>query len=146
MRVLLKEESSLNLFSGFREDDYSSSVILNPNLNIKTYGASLVSQGLRIHLPMQRTRVQSLVREDPTCRGATKPVRHNCWACTLEPASHNWACVPQLLKPACLEPCSATREATVMRSPRTTMKGNPRLPQLEKAHVQQRRPNAAKSK
>ena len=23
------------------------------------------------------TRVQALVREDPTCRGATKPVRHN---------------------------------------------------------------------
>ena len=43
--------------------------------------------------------------EDPTCRGATKPVRHNYWACTLQPASHNyWARVPQLLKPACLEP------------------------------------------
>ena len=29
---------------------------------------------------MQGTRVQALVREDPTCRGATKPVRHNDWA------------------------------------------------------------------
>ncbi|KAJ8786236.1 hypothetical protein J1605_006456 [Eschrichtius robustus] len=41
------------------------------------YGASLVAQGLRIRLPMQETRVRALVREDPTCRGATKPVRHN---------------------------------------------------------------------
>ena len=40
-------------------------------------GTSLVAQWLRIYLPMQGTRVRSLVREDPTCRGATKPVRHN---------------------------------------------------------------------
>ena len=42
---------------------------------------------------MHGTRVQSLVWEDPTCRGATKPVRHNYLA-------H----APQLLKPARLEP------------------------------------------
>ena len=40
-------------------------------------GTSLVAQWLRIRLPMQETPVQSLVQEDPTCRGATKPVRHN---------------------------------------------------------------------
>ena len=40
-------------------------------------GTSLVVQWLRIHLPMQGTRVRSLVWEDPTCRGAAKPVRHN---------------------------------------------------------------------
>ena len=39
--------------------------------------ASLVAQWLRIRLPMQGTRVRALVREDPTCRGATKPERHN---------------------------------------------------------------------
>ena len=33
-----------------------------------------------------------------------------------------------------------------MRSPRTATKGSPRLPQLEKARVQQRRPNTAKNK
>ena len=38
---------------------------------------SLVAQWLRIRLPMQGTQVQALVREDPACRGATKPVRHN---------------------------------------------------------------------
>ena len=40
-------------------------------------GTSLVAQWLRIHLPMQGTRVRALVWEDPTCRGATKPTRHN---------------------------------------------------------------------
>ena len=64
-----------------------------------------MAQWLRIHLPMQGTRVRALVQEDPTCRGATKPVHHNYWAWALEPASHNyWAHVPQLLKPARLEP------------------------------------------
>ena len=56
-------------------------------------GASLVTQCLRILLPMQGTRVRALVREDPTCRGATKPMLHNYWAR-----------MPQLLKPTCLEP------------------------------------------
>ena len=69
------------------------------------WGASLVVQWLRIRLPVQGTRVWALVWEDPTCRGATKPVRHNYWACVLERTSHNyWARVPQLLKPARLEP------------------------------------------
>ena len=48
-------------------------------LNGKTsnIGASLVPQWLRVCLPMQGTRVRALVWEDPTCRGATKPVSHN---------------------------------------------------------------------
>ena len=40
-------------------------------------GTSLAAQWLRICLPMQGTRVKPLVQEDPTCRGATKPVDHN---------------------------------------------------------------------
>ena len=56
-------------------------------------GASLVAQWLRIHLPMQGTRVRALVWEDPTCRRATKPMRHNYWAR-----------VPQTTEPAHLEP------------------------------------------
>ena len=40
-------------------------------------GTSLVVQWLRIHLPMQGTRVRSLIWEDPICRGATKPVSHS---------------------------------------------------------------------
>ena len=54
------------------------------------FWASLVVQWLRIRLPMQGTRVQALVREVLTCRGAMKPVRHNYRACALEPASHNY--------------------------------------------------------
>ena len=69
------------------------------------WGFPLLAQWLRIHLPRQGSRVRALVREDPTCRGATKPVHHNYWACALEPASHNyWDRVPQLLKPTHLEP------------------------------------------
>ena len=41
------------------------------------FWASLVAQWLGIHLPMQGTRVRALVREDPTCHGATKPAPHN---------------------------------------------------------------------
>ena len=64
------------------------------------WGASLVVQWLRICLPMQGTRVPSLVREDPTYLGAPKPVCHDYWACALEPVSHNyWARMLQLLKP-----------------------------------------------
>ena len=40
-------------------------------------GTSLVVQWLRIRLPMQGTQVLALVREDPTCCGAIKPVHHN---------------------------------------------------------------------
>ena len=56
-------------------------------------GTTLVMQWLRICLLM---RIWALVQEDPTRRGATKPMRHNYWTCALEPASHNyWACVPR---------------------------------------------------
>ena len=40
-------------------------------------GASLVVQWLRICLPMQGTWVRALVWEDPTYRGAARPVSHN---------------------------------------------------------------------
>ena len=40
-------------------------------------GKASVAQWLRICLPVQGTRVRALVREDPTCHGAAKPVCHN---------------------------------------------------------------------
>ena len=46
-------------------------------LKYKKIWASLVAQWLSICLPMQGTRVRALVWEDPTCRGATRPVSHN---------------------------------------------------------------------
>ena len=38
--------------------------------------ASLVAKWCRIHLPFQETWIRSLVLEDPTCLGETKPSRH----------------------------------------------------------------------
>ena len=111
---------------------------------IKNSGASLVVQWLIIRLPMQGTQVRALVLEDPTCCRATKPVHHNYWACALEPASYNyWACVPQLLKPAHLEP--------VLRNKRSHHNEKPMHRRVVPAHrnqrkacAQQRRHNAAK--
>ena len=71
-----------------------------------------MAQWLRIRLPMQGTWVQSLVQEDPTCRGATKSVHHSYWACALEPMN------PQLLNP-----CATATEACAPRA---------RAPQQEK--------------
>ena len=55
----------------------------------------------------------------------------------------NWAREPQLLSLCVWSPCSATREAAIVRGPRTAMKSGPRLPQLEKALAQKLRPNMA---
>ena len=48
----------------------------------------------------------------------------------------NWASEPQLLSLCIWSLCSAKREATIMRGPRTAMKSGPHLPQLEKALAQ----------
>ena len=78
-----------------------------------------------------------------------EPTHHNYWSpCPLGPTCRNyWARVLQLLRPVRLEPMlrnkRSHREATTMRSPCTATKSSPRLPQLEKAHMQQRRPSAA---
>ena len=58
----------------------------------------------------------------------------------------NWACEPQLLSLHVWSLCSATREAVIVRGPCTVMKSGPRLPQLEKALTQKRRPNTAINK
>ena len=58
----------------------------------------------------------------------------------------NGAREPQLLSLRVWSLCSATREAAIVRGPRTTMKSGPHLPQLEKALAQKRRPNTAKNK
>ena len=64
-----------------------------------------MAQWLGIRLPVQGTRVRALVRDDPTGRGATKPMHHNYQACALEPVE------PQLLRP-----CATTTEAHVPRA------------------------------
>ena len=69
---------------------------------------------------MQKTQVQSLVREDPTCHGATKP-------------KHPRACAPQQEKPQ-------QREVLELQ-----LENSPHLPQIEKARCQQQRPSADKN-
>ena len=54
-----------------------------------------------------------------------------------------WTREPQLLSLRVWSLCSAIREATIVRGPRIAMKSGPRLPQLEKALAQKRRPNIA---
>ena len=57
----------------------------------------------------------------------------------------NWAREPQLLSLCVWNLCSATREAAIVRGPHTGLKSGLRLPQLEKALAQKRRPNRAKN-
>ena len=53
-------------------------------------GTSLEIQWLRIRLPAQGMKVQSLVGEDPTRHGATKPVSHQLLSSSApEPVLHN---------------------------------------------------------
>ena len=85
----------------------------------------LVVQSLRICLQMQGTQVPSLVREDPTCRGAAKPVHHNYWA-------H----VRWLPEPSHLEP--------VLRNKRSHCSEKPAHCNQRKVLAQQWRPSAIK--
>ena len=55
----------------------------------------------------------------------------------------NWAHEPQLLSLRVWSLCPATGGVTIVKGPRTVMKSGPRLPQLEKALAQKRRPNTA---
>ena len=80
------------------------------------YGTSLVTQWVGICLPMQGTRVQSLVL-----------------ACKLQPV----ASIPKLRKPVCLGPVSAMRETTPVRSPSTAVKRGFHSLQLGKAYAKQ---------
>ena len=65
------------------------------------FGTSLVAQWLRICLPVQGTRVRALVWEDPTCRGATKPMHHELLSLrdTTTEARAPRACALQQEKP-----------------------------------------------
>ena len=62
--------------------------------------ASLIVQGLSIHLAMQVTLVQA---EDSTCYRAAKPVHHSYWAHDLERVLHK-------RRPGMTRLCTSTRE------------------------------------
>ena len=77
---------------------------------------SLGIQGLRACLPMQGTWIQSLIQEEPTCHGATKPMRHNYWARDPQQEKpRQWEVCTQQLEsspqlPATRDsPCAATK-------------------------------------
>ena len=110
-------------------------------------GTSLVMQWSRIYLPSRGHGFDPWFRKIPH---ATEQL--SLCAPTAKPTCPR-ACALQLLSPRAAttearapRARALQREATVMRSPRTTMKSSPCSPQLEKARVQQRRPNAAKNK
>ncbi|KAJ8788203.1 hypothetical protein J1605_005502 [Eschrichtius robustus] len=69
-RCTLKKQ--IKLGSQMEKEGSAASTLTN-----KASRASLVVQWLRIRLTMRGTRVRALVREDSTCRGATKPMCHN---------------------------------------------------------------------
>ena len=96
------------------------------HLKLVKTGTSLVVWQIRICLPMQRRYVWPLIQEDSTCRGATKPVRHNYWSLWA------WTCALQQEKP-------------LQWSLSTAMKSSPCLLQLEKAHAQLLRPSTTKN-
>ena len=66
---------SINAEKAF--DKIQHPFMIKKNSHQSWYRASLVAQWLRICLPRQGTRVRALVWEDPTCRGAARPVSHN---------------------------------------------------------------------
>ena len=115
----------ISIFSDLRKRAGRKLSLLDNSISLRNKNwASLVTQWLRILLPMQETWVRALVREDPTYHGATKPVRHNYWARALEPVSHNyWARVPQLLKPAHLEPVLRNKRSHRSEKPAHRHKG-----------------------
>ena len=66
----------VNIYLCYENHESQKSNLKKQSINITYRGASLVAQWLRICLPMQGIRVRALVWEDPTCRGATRPVSH----------------------------------------------------------------------
>ena len=96
---------------------------------------------------MQVTQVRSLVQEDLTCQGATKPTCHNDWSLhALGPLSHKyWAHVLQSLKPtraSALQP--EKRPQWEVHAPQWDC--SPEYPQPEKACSQEWRLSTTKNK
>ena len=73
-----------------RLSTHASFWLLGESDKIICVETSLVAQWLGVHLPMQGTRAQFLVQEDPTCLWTTKLLRLNYWAQTLEPPHRNY--------------------------------------------------------
>ena len=63
-RAVVLSHNSINSLRAFWKPVGASRL---SKIELKAFRASLVVQWLRICLPIQETRVQALVREDPTC-------------------------------------------------------------------------------
>ena len=76
---------------------------------------------------MWEMQVSSLIQEDPTCSGATKPMSHNYCTCALELGSRNcWAHV--------LRACALQQEKTLQWEVCTPqLESSPHLLQLEQS-------------
>ena len=94
-----------------------------------------LTTGKESALVVQGTLVQSLVQEDPTCRGATKPVGHNC-------SAH----VQQLLKPVCPGASFHNKRSHCIEKPAPHLEKSPGSLQLRGRCTQQRGPSTAKNK
>ena len=103
------------------------------NKRYSHWRTSLVVQRTGIRLPVQGTQVWLLVQEGSTCHGATNHMHHNCWAQEL-----------QWLKPRTWSLCSAIRDATTVRSPRTATKIRPALGNQRKSALSIEDPMQAK--
>ena len=104
-----------------------------------------MAQWIRICLPVQKTRVRSLIREDPTFFRGANPMYHSYRACALEPGNCNhWAGVLQRLKLVCPEVLSGARDATIMRSPCTKTREKSLLIATREKPSQQQRPSRVK--
>ena len=98
-------------------DPWSSQIV-----NI-LWQTSIVVQWIRTCLLIQGTRVQSLVQEDSTCLGATKPMCHNYWA-------H----MSQLQKPICPRaPAPQLEKLLQWEAQAPQPESSHHSPQLEKA-------------
>ena len=84
--------------------------------------------------------------EDPACLGTPKPVRHNYWACALEPGNLSyWGHVPQPLKPTHLRACAWQREKSLQwEALAPQLQSSHRSPQLEKACAETKTPAQTK--
>ena len=90
----------------------------------------------RIHLPVQGTRVGSLVWEDPTCCRTAKSMHHNYRACGLEPGSHNYWAYTQQLKPMHPGACAQQQEKPLQwEAHGVQLDSSPHSTQLEKAQA-----------
>ena len=111
-----------------------SKPFLDDSIQKSISGTFLAVQWLRIHLSMQGTWVRSLVQEDPMCRKATVPARHNCWA-------H----VPQLWKLSYSSACALQPEEPAQWEARAPqLESSPCSLQLEKAREERWRLTTAK--